>query len=120
MSDVLITDDSAFMRSTIRRILEKERLMVVAEAESGPSCIEKYKEYRPEIVTLDIIMLGMDGIATLKALMKIDPNAKVIMITALGQESFVREAILSGARSFIVKPFQEEHVISALHKVMAH
>lgn len=111
VTTALIADDSAFMRTIVRRILEKGGLQVVGEAEDGIDCIEQYQENRPDLVTLDITMPKMDGLQTL---MEIDPAAKVVMVSALGQESIVREAILNGARSFIVKPFQESSVMSAV------
>jgi two-component system chemotaxis response regulator CheY len=118
MKKVLIADDSAFMRSVIRRLLEKQGFTVAAEAENGAVCIEQYKLHKPDIVTMDVTMSGMDGIQALQALMELDPAAKVIMISSLGQESVIRTAISLGARSFIVKPFTEAHVAAVLKEVM--
>ena len=118
MHTVLIADDSSFMRKLIRRIFEREGFLVIGEAENGIACIEKFRELRPEVVTLDITMSKMDGIAALSALMEINPDAKVIMISALGQETIVRQAISLGARTFIVKPFKNGQVISAVNKMM--
>lgn len=120
MKTILIADDSSFMRKLIRRIFEREGFLVIGEAENGVICIEKFRELRPEFVTLDITMSRMDGIQTLTALMGINPDAKVIMISALGQESIIKEAILIGARTFIVKPFKNGQVISAVNKMMLH
>jgi two-component system, chemotaxis family, chemotaxis protein CheY len=118
MNTVLIVDDSSFMRKLIGRIFEREGFLVIGEAENGVICIEKFRELRPEFVTLDVTMSRMDGIQTLSELMGINPNAKVIMISALGQESIIKEAISIGARTFIVKPFKNGQVISAVNKMM--
>jgi two-component system chemotaxis response regulator CheY len=120
MKTVLIADDSAFMRKVIRRTTEKAGFRVVGEAENGLICIEKYKELRPEIVTLDVTMAEMDGREALAALMEINPKVKVLMVSALGQESIIREAILIGAADFIIKPFKEIHLISALNGMLLH
>lgn len=117
MNTVLIADDAAFMRMAIRRILEEEGFTVVGEVENGEACVKKYIELRPDIVTLDITMPVMDGIQALKALKKINPDVKVIVISALGQESLVKEAVLNGVTSFIIKPFKKDHVVSVLNKV---
>lgn len=117
MSNTLIADDSAFMRAIIRGILEKEGHTVVAEAKNGLECIEKYRVHRPDVVTLDITMQQMNGIETLKALLGIDPQAKVIMVSAMGQRAIVKDAITLGAKSFVVKPFKEEIFVSALRKL---
>lgn len=119
MKKVLIVDDAAFMRMTIRRIIERAGFEVVGEAENGALGVARYKKYQPDIVTLDITMPEMDGIQALKAIMQINPKANVIMMSAMGQEHMVKEAVISGAKSFIIKPFKEEHVISVLNKIAA-
>ncbi len=116
MSKIMIVDDAAFMRITIKNMLKKSSHEVVAEAENGRTAVENYKLYLPDIVTMDITMPEMDGLAALKEIMKINPRANVIMVSAMGQEAMVREAIMSGAKGFIVKPFKEESIISALDK----
>lgn len=116
MIKVLIVDDAAFMRLALRTMLEKNGFEVI-EAESGTAGVKKYKECRPDIVTMDITMPEMTGIDALKAIRDQDPNAKIVMISALGQESFVREAVMHGAKTFIVKPFKEEHVVQTLIKI---
>jgi two-component system chemotaxis response regulator CheY len=118
MNTVLIVDDSLFMRMFIRRIIEKEGYLVIGEAEDGVECIEKFKKYRPQVVTLDVTMPRMNGIHTLSALMEIDPVAKIIMISSLGQESVVKQAISIGASTFIVKPFKNGQIISAVNKMI--
>lgn len=117
MATVLIVDDAAFMRMVIRLMLEKSGFKVIAEAENGIEGIEKYIQYKPDVVTMDITMPEMDGIESLKGIIHHDPNAKVVMISAMGQELMVMESILAGAKTFIVKPFKEEHVIETMMKV---
>lgn len=117
MPKVLIVDDAAFMRITLKTILERNGFEVVGEAENGLMAIKKYSECHPDIVTMDITMPEMDGVEALKKIRDIDPKAKVVMLSAMGQESMVKDAILSGAKNFIVKPFNEEHVIQTLNKV---
>lgn len=116
MKKVLIVDDAAFMRVSIKNMLEKNGFSVVGEAENGTIALKKFKELTPDIVTMDITMPEMDGIIALKEIKKVDTSAVVIMISAVGQESLVKEAIISGAKGFIVKPFQEETVVKALSK----
>ena len=118
MSNVLIVDDAAFMRMSLRKMLEKMGHTVVAEAGNGAEGISRYKEVRPDLVTMDITMPEMDGINALKGIISIDPNAKVIMVSALGQEGYIKEAIIAGAKYFIVKPFNEEHVSAVLKNVL--
>ena len=117
MKKVLIVDDAAFMRAAIKTILERNGFEVVGEAENGAIGVRKYQELRPDIVTMDITMPEMTGLEALKHIRSFDPDAKVIMITAMGQEHLVKEAILSGAKSFIVKPFKEDHVVQTLKKL---
>lgn len=114
---VLIVDDAAFMRIKLKDILEKNNYEVVGEAENGIEAIEKYKELSPNIVTMDITMPEMDGVEALKEIKAFDPNAKILMCSAMGQQSMVMDAIRAGAVDFIVKPFDTERVIHALDKV---
>lgn len=117
MRKVLIVDDAAFMRMAIKEMLIKNGFEVIDEAGNGVTAINKYKELRPDIVTMDITMPEMNGIDALKSIMEFDPNAKVVMISAMGQETMVMDAIKFGAKSFIVKPLKEEHVIQTLMRV---
>lgn len=119
MKKVLVIDDAAFMRASIRIMLERNGFEVVGEAENGLSGINKYKELKPDVVTMDITMPEMGGIEALKAIKQYDPKAKVVMLSAMGQEPMVMDAVVSGARSFIVKPFKEELVVQTLNKVLA-
>ncbi|NLO75682.1 MAG: response regulator [Clostridia bacterium] len=115
---VLLVDDAAFMRMILREILTKGGYNVVGEAENGIIAVTKYKELRPDIVTMDITMPEMDGITAVKEIKKINPNAKIIMCSAMGQQAMVIEAIQSGARDFIVKPFQPVRVMEAVQKAL--
>lgn len=114
---VLIVDDAIFMRKSLSLILKKTGFEIVGEADNGINGVLKYAELKPDLVTMDITMPFMDGITALKEIKKIDTNAKVIMVSAMGQEAYVREAIVAGAKSFIVKPFKENHVIKVLESI---
>ena len=116
--NVLICDDAAFMRMMIKDILSKNGYNVVGEAENGLKAVEKYAELSPDLVLMDITMPEMDGIAALKKIKSNDPNAVVIMCSAMGQQAMVIESIQAGAKDFIVKPFQAERVIEAVKKVI--
>ncbi len=115
---VLVVDDAAFMRMMIKDILSKNGYDVVGEAENGQVAVEKYKELRPDLVTMDITMPEMDGIAAVKEIKSIDGNAIIIMCSAMGQQSMVIDAIQAGARDFIVKPFQPDRVLEAVGKAL--
>lgn len=115
---ILIVDDAAFMRMMIRDILTKNGYEVVGEANDGAQAIEKFKELRPDLITMDITMPEMDGIQALKEIKKLDSNAKVIMCSAMGQQAMVIDAIQAGAKDFIVKPFQADRVIEAIKKTL--
>ena len=115
---ILIVDDAAFMRMMIKDILSKNGYEIVGEANDGSQAIEKYKELKPDLVTMDITMPEMDGITSLKEIKKLDPNSKVIMCSAMGQQAMVIDAIQAGAKDFIVKPFQADRVIEAIKKTL--
>ena len=115
---ILIVDDAAFMRMMIKEILTKNGYTVVGEASDGAQALEKYKELKPDLVTMDITMPEMDGIQALKEIRANDTGAKVIMCSAMGQQAMVIDAIQAGARDFIVKPFQAERVIEAIRKAL--
>ena len=116
--NILIVDDAAFMRMMIKDILTKNGYNVVGEAENGKVAVDKYLELKPDLVLMDITMPEMDGIEALKAIRAKDANACVIMCSAMGQQAMVIEAIQSGAKDFIVKPFQAERVLEAVKKVI--
>lgn len=115
---ILVVDDAAFMRMMIKDILTKHGYEVVGEAENGQKAVQLYKELKPDLVTMDITMPEMDGIAAVREIKKLDSGAKVIMCSAMGQQMMVMEAIQAGARDFIVKPFQQERVIQAIEKAL--
>ena len=118
MKRVLIVDDAAFMRMMIKDILQKNGFEVVGEASNGIEAVNLYKKERPDVVTMDITMPDMDGIEAVKEIRIFDANAKVIMCSAMGQQSMVMDAIKSGAKDFIVKPFQADRVLEAIRKVV--
>ena len=117
MKKVLVVDDAMFMRASLKMMLEKNGFEVVGEAENGAIAVQKYKELKPDVVTMDITMPEMDGLQALKLIKQGDPNAKVVVVSAMGQEPVVKEAILSGAKSFIVKPFKEDFVLKTLNSI---
>ena len=116
--NILICDDAALMRMMIKDILTKNGYNVVGEAENGAVGVEKYKELKPDLTLMDITMPEMDGINALKNIKAADAGANVIMCSAMGQQAMVIEAIQSGAKDFIVKPFQAERVLEAVKKVV--
>jgi len=116
--NILICDDAAFMRMMIKDILTKNGYNVAGEAENGLKAIEKYNEVKPDLVMMDITMPEMDGIDALKKIKASDSSANVIMCSAMGQQAMVIEAIQSGAKDFIVKPFNPDRVIEAVKKVI--
>jgi len=117
MAKVMIVDDAAFMRIQIKNMLSKNGYEVAGEAENGLQAVERYKELQPDAVTMDITMPEMSGLDALREIIKQDPKAKVLMVSAMGQEAMVRDAILSGAKGFIVKPFKEEGILAAVRKL---
>ena len=116
--NILICDDAAFMRMMIKDILTKNGYNIAGEAENGVKAIEKYNELKPDLVLMDITMPEMDGISAVKEIKKFDPQAKIIMCSAMGQQAMVIESIQSGARDFIVKPFQPDRVLEAIRKAV--
>lgn len=115
---VLITDDALFMRVTLKNILTKGGYEIVGEAANGQESIDLYQQHKPDLVTMDITMPEMDGITAVREIRKLDPNANVIMCTAMGQKSMVMEAVAAGAKDFLVKPFQPEKVLEAIQKII--
>ena len=115
---VLIVDDALFMRMMIKDILSKDGFEVVGEAENGVEAVKKYAELRPDLVTMDIVMPEMDGIEAVRNILKIDPRARVLMCSAMGQQPLVVEALEAGAKDFIIKPFQPAKVVEAVRKAL--
>jgi two-component system chemotaxis response regulator CheY len=118
MGRILVVDDTLFMRTLLKNILTTGGHEIVGEAEDGDIGVSKYQELKPDIVTMDVVMPKMNGIEALKAIKNLDPNAKVIMCTAVGQEQMVKLAIKSGARGYIVKPFQAPKVLEEIGNVL--
>ena len=116
--NILICDDAAFMRMMIKDILTKNGYNIVGEAENGAKAVEKYAELKPDLVLMDITMPEMDGIEALKKIKAADANASIIMCSAMGQQAMLIESIQSGAKDFIVKPFQADRVLEAVQKVV--
>lgn len=119
MARILIVDDAAFMRKLLTDTLLCSGHEVVGEAATGQAGVEMYQALRPDLTTLDITMPEKDGLTVLREIMAFDPTARVIMCSALGQESKVLESVKSGARDFIVKPFKAERVLEAISKALA-
>ena len=117
MAKILIVDDAEFLRVRLTKMLDTDGFEVF-QAENGVKAVDLYKEIHPDIVLMDVTMPEMDGLTALKAIVGFDPKAKVIMLTALGQESVVLEAVKSGARDFIVKPFEHDRVMKAIGKLL--
>jgi two-component system chemotaxis response regulator CheY len=115
---VLVCDDAVFMRTMIGDILTQAGLEVIGEADSGTSAVEKYKALKPDLVTMDIIMPDMGGIEAVKEITNFDPQARVLMCSAMGQQALVAEAIQAGAKDFVVKPFQPSRVLEAVQRVL--
>lgn len=118
MARILICDDAAFMRTVLRKIVEKHGHTVVGEADNGLVAVSKYKELRPDVTTMDITMPEIDGLQALREIVTADPGAKVIMVSAMGQLPMIVAAIQSGAKDFLVKPFDEERVVDLLNKLL--
>jgi two-component system chemotaxis response regulator CheY len=116
MARILVCDDAAFMRLTLKKILEPAGHQIVAEAANGEECIQRFKEYRPEIVLMDITMPDMDGIEATKLIKEIDKDVTIIMVSAMGQQAKVFEAFTAGAKDFIVKPFESEKILECVNK----
>ena len=119
MAKILIVDDAAFMRMMIKDILSKNGYEICGEAADGAQAVQLYQDTQPDLVTMDITMPEMDGITALKEIKKVNPQAKVIMCSAMGQQAMVIDAIQAGAKDFIVKPFQADRVLEAISKALS-
>ena len=115
---ILVVDDSAFMRKTMKDILHGAGYEVVGEAESGEEALQKYKILKPDLVTMDMVMLGAGGTSAVKEILAQDASAKVLMVSAMGQEAMVTEAIQIGAKGFIVKPFKPEQLVAEVKGIL--
>ena len=115
---VLVCDDAIFMRTMISDILSQAGYQIVGEAESGAQAVQKYRELKPELVTMDIVMPDMSGIEAVREICQEDPDARILMCSAMGQQALVVEAIQAGAKDFVVKPFQPSRVLEAVQRVL--
>jgi two-component system chemotaxis response regulator CheY len=118
MAKILVVDDAAFMRVRASKVLRDSGHEVV-QAENGIEAIRQYAAHQPDAVLLDITMPEMDGLTALREIRKLDPNARIAMVTAMGQQAIVMEALRAGAKDFILKPFQPDRVLAALQKLLA-
>jgi len=117
-TSILIVDDAVFMRTVLKKMLEESGYDIIGEASNGLEAISKAKELKPDIITLDITMPEMDGVTALPEIMKVSPDSKVIMCSAMGQQPMVVDAIKNGAKDFIVKPFQKARVLQAIENIL--
>lgn len=115
---MLVCDDAIFMRTMIADILGGAGYEVVGEAETGVQAVEQYKQLKPDLVTMDIVMPDLGGIEAVREIVKFDPAARILMCSAMGQQALVVEAIQAGARDFVVKPFQPSRVLEAVQRVL--
>ncbi|HUG28706.1 MAG TPA: response regulator [Gemmatimonadales bacterium] len=115
---VLVCDDAIFMRTMIADILTQAGYEVVGEAESGVEAVQRYQELKPDLVTMDIVMPEMGGIDAVREIVKLDPDARILMCSAMGQQALVVEAIQAGAKDFVVKPFQPARVLEAVQRLV--
>lgn len=118
MPTILIVDDAAFMRMRCAKLL-KDNGFDVIEAGNGVEAVQKYTEARPDAVLLDVTMPEMDGLEALRRIKSVDPNARVAMVTAMGQQAIVMEALKAGARDFVLKPFQPDRILGAVRKILS-
>ena len=115
---VMVVDDALFMRNILKDIFVRHGYEVVAEADNGEAALQLYQDSKPDLVTMDIVMPKKSGIEALQDIMAADPEAHVIMVSALGQDTLVHEAVEAGARDFIVKPFKEDKVLETVRRVV--
>jgi two-component system, chemotaxis family, chemotaxis protein CheY len=118
VAKILVVDDAAFMRLRACKVLQDNGHEVV-QAENGADAVRQYAAHKPDAVLMDITMPEMDGLAALKEIKKLDPTARVAMVTAMGQQAIVMEALKAGAKDFVLKPFQPDRVLGALQKLLA-
>ena len=118
MAKIMLVDDAAFMRMMVKNALTKSGYDNFVEAQDGAEAVMKYAEEKPDRVIMDITMPNMDGLQALKKIRESDPNAKIVMCTAMGQEGMVVDAIKSGAKDFIVKPFNAERIVQTVNTIL--
>lgn len=115
---VLVVDDSKFMRNIIIEIFKRNNIEIAGEASSGKEAVLKFKELKPDAVTMDLTMREMTGIEAVNEIIKIDPKAQIIVCSAMGQQEIIKEAIKAGAKGFVIKPFDEEDLVKEINKVL--
>lgn len=121
MARIMVVDDAIFMRQMLSNILKAEGYEICGEASNAKESVEKYKELKPDLVTMDIVMPMMeelDGIGAVREILKVDPNAKILIISVMGQESLVTKALDAGAKDFIIKPFKSERVVEVVKGIL--
>ena len=118
MATILVVDDAAFMRMRAAKLLAEEGYEIV-EAGNGAEAVKLYQETNPDCVLMDITMPEMDGLTALKEIRKVDPEARIAMVTAMGQQAIILEALKAGAKDFVIKPFEKERVVDAVAKLLA-
>jgi len=116
---ILIVDDAAFIRTMVKDILAPRGFEIVGEATNGNEAVQKYMELKPDLVTMDITMREKDGLEAAREILQKDPNARIIMVTALGQEQLLVESFKIGVKDFVVKPFEPERILSAVEKALS-
>lgn len=119
MAKILVVDDAAFMRMMLKDILGKNGHEIAGEAANGAEAVAKYGELKPDLVLMDIVMPGMNGVEAVRQIIKENPDAVVLMVSALGQEAMVKEALEAGAKDFVTKPFKRERVLEAVSKILS-
>lgn len=115
---ILIVDDSAFIRTALRDILTDNGYEVAGEAENGGQAIAKFKELLPDLVTMDVVMAGETGLEALKEIINLDRRANVLMVTAMGKQAMVIEALQAGAKGFLIKPFESKAVVAEIKRIL--
>ena len=119
MANILIVDDSTYLRVMIKKILRKIGHTIVAEASNGQEALEAYKSHKPDLVTMDVVMPKLNGLMAVKSILNMDPKARIIIVTALGHEPMIRQAIKLGAKDFVIKPFKQDELVKAVDGVLS-
>jgi YesN/AraC family two-component response regulator len=119
MANILIVDDSQIVRRNLKTILVKAGHEIIAEAENGMQAFNEYEKHKPDLITMDITMPLMDGVQAVKRIMAAHPEAKIIMVSAIDQKNMVLSAIQTGAKHYILKPFEPDKVIAVVNAVLA-
>ncbi len=119
MANILVVDDSLYLRVMIKKILKKIGHTIVAEAGNGLEAIEMYKEHKPDLVTMDVVMPKLNGLLAIKEILQLDPSSNIIIVTALGHEPMIREALRIGAKDFVIKPFKQDELVNAVMGVLS-